>query len=144
MAGMTATVTYDDGVDGKGERGRIRKVLIDFLTDDTDGTATVTTRKVVGELVKIVTDPGSAAPTDNWDVTITDSEGVDVTTACMNAATLLARDTANTEETYLYLKEASATPIGIGAFPVVCDTLTVALANAGNSKTAQVILYFRV
>lgn len=144
MAGMTATVTYDDGVDGKNERCRIRKVLIDFLTDDTAGTATVATRKIVGELVKIVTDPGSAAPDANWDVLITDPEGVSVVGNCMNAATLLTRHTTNTEETYLYLKEASVTPIGIGSFPVVCDVLTVALANAGNSKTAQVILYYRV
>jgi hypothetical protein len=144
MAGMTATPTYDDGVDGKGERGRLRKVLIDFLTDDTAGTATITTRKIVGELVKIQTDPGSVAPTDNFDVVITDPEGIDVLAGCMNAATLLTRDTANTEETYLYLKEASATPIGIASYPVVCDPLTVSIANAGNAKTLQVILYYRV
>jgi hypothetical protein len=144
MAGMTATVTYDDGVDGKGERCRLRRVLIDFLTDDAAGTATVTTRKIVGELVKIVTDPGSAAPDANWDVIVTDGEGVNVLGKCMNAATLLTRHTSNTEETYLYLQEASVTPVGIGAFPVVCDALTVALANAGNAKTTQIIIYYRV
>lgn len=146
MANMTATVTYDDGQDGIGaagkEPGGVRKILVDFLTDDSAGTATVTTRKIVGRLIKIVTDPGSAAPTDNYDVAVTDEEGVDVLANCMNATLLGTRDTANTEETYLYLKEASSTPIGIAAYPVVCDKLTISLANAGNAKTTQVILYY--
>lgn len=145
MANMTATVTYDDGTDGVGLRGSLRKVIIDFLTDDAAGTASVTTRKIVGELVKITTDPGSPAPTANYDVIVTDEEGVDILANCvMNAAALLARHTTTTEETYLYLKEASSTPIGISAFPVVCDALTVSLANAGNAKATQVILYYRV
>lgn len=143
MAGMTATATYDDGVDGKGVQGTIRKVSIDFLTDDAAGTATITLRKISGELIKIITDPGASAPTANWDVIVTDGEGVNVLGKCMNAATLIARHTSNTEETYLYLQEASVTPVGIGAFPVVCDQLTVALDNAGNAKTAQVILFYR-
>lgn len=145
MAGMTATVTYDDGVDRSNTRCGVRKVLIDFLTDDSAGTASVTTEKIVGELIKITTDPGSAAPTDNYDIAITDEEGVDVLANCvMNAAALGTRDTANSEETYLYLKDASVTPIGLAAYPVVCDKLTVSLANAGNAKTTQVILYYRV
>lgn len=143
MAGSSMTFTYDDGADGAGNRGRIRRIICDWVSDDSAGTASATTRKIVGELIKVVTDPGGTAPTDNWDTVITDPEGVDVTAACMNAALLIARDTANTEETYLYLKEASGTPIGIGAFPVVCDPLTVAVANAGNSKTGQIIIYYR-
>lgn len=143
MAGMTATVSYDDGSDRKGLSCNVRKVIVDFLTDDSDGTASVVTQKIVGELIKIVTDPGSAAPSDNYDVVVTDEEGIDVLANCMNATLLGTRDTANTEETYLYLKEASGTPIGIAAFPVVCDKLTISLANAGNAKTTQVILYYR-
>lgn len=143
MAGSSLTITYDDGADGAGFRAGIRKVLIDFTTDDTTGDATGDTRKIVGELVKIQTDPGATAPTDNWDVVITDAEGIDVLANCQNAATLLTRDTANTEETYLYLKNADATPIGIAAYPVVCDVLTITVENAGNSKTGQVILYYK-
>lgn len=146
MAGSSVTITYDDGQDGAtmSHRGRIRKVIADWVSDDSAGTAAGTTRKIVGELIKVVTDPGTAAPTDNWDVIITDEEGVDVCAACMNSAALIARDTSNTEQTYLYLQESSGTPIGISAFPVVCDKLTISIANAGNSKTGQVILYYRV
>lgn len=142
MAGSSMTFTFDSGIDSAGSYGGVKKVLASWVSDDSAGTASGTV-KVVGQLVKIVTDPGPAAPSDNWDVVITDAEGVDVTAGCMNAAALIARDTANSEETYLYLKEASATPVGIGAFPVVCDVLTVAVANAGNSKSGQIILYYK-
>lgn len=143
MAGSSMTFTYDDGWDRLGQQCRIRRVIADWVSDDSDGSASGTTQKVVGELIKVVTDPGSAAPSDNWDVIITDEEGVDVTAVCQNAATLLTRDTANTEQTYLYILNADGTPIGIAAFPVVCDKLTIAVANAGNSKTGQIILYYR-
>jgi hypothetical protein len=144
MAGSSTTVTYDDGVDGSGLRGGIRKVIIDFLTDDTSGSVAVTTRKIVGELIKIVTDPGAAAPTDNWDVVLTDEEGVDLSVHMDDVAiaALIARDTANSEETYLPLEDTAGTA-RIAAWPVVCDKLTVTVNNAGNSKNGQIILYYR-
>lgn len=43
-------------------------------------------------LYEIVTDPGGTAPTDNYDITLTDSLGNDVA-----GGALLNRDTANTE-----------------------------------------------
>lgn len=146
MAGMTATVTYDDAnYVGMTTQGRIRKIIIDFLTDDAAGTATVTTRAISGELIKVVTDPGSTAPSDNWDVVLTDDEGVDLSVHLSDAAiaALIARDTANSEETYLPLEDEAGTA-RIGLWPVVCGPLTVSLANAGNAKTAQVIIYYRV
>lgn len=144
MAGSSTTVTYDDGVDGSGLRASVRKVLIDFTTDDTTGSVAVTLRKIVGELIKIVTDPGSVAPTDNWDVVLTDEEGVDLSVHMDDVAiaALIARDTANTEETYLPLEDTAGTG-RVGAWPVVCDKLTVTVNNAGNSKTGQIILYYR-
>lgn len=144
MAGSSTTVTYDDGVDGAGLRGSIRKILIDFTTDDTTGSVAVTTRKIVGELIKIVTDPGSVAPTDNWDVVLTDEEGVDLSVHMDDVAiaALLARHTTTTLETYLPLEDTAGTG-RVGAWPVVCDKLTVTVNNAGNSKTGQIILYYR-
>lgn len=143
MAGSSTTVTYDDGVDGAGHRGRIRKVLIDFTTDDTTGSVAVTTRKIVGKLIKIVTDPGSAAPTALWDVVLTDEEGVDLSIHMDDVAiaALIARHETTTLETYLPLEDTAGTG-RIAAFPVVCDKLTVTVNNAGNSKTGQIILYY--
>lgn len=145
MAGSSTTIAYDDGADGAGVHGRFRKVLIDFTTDDTTGSVACTTRKIVGELIKIVTDPGGTAPTDNWDVVLTDEEGVDLSVHMSDGAiaALIARDTANTEETYLTLEDTAAGTSAMAAFPVVCDKLTVTVNNAGNSKTGQIILYYR-
>lgn len=144
MAGMTATVTYDDGEDRKGRVGRYKRVIIDFLTDDAAGTATATTDKICGELIKIVTDPGSPAPSANWDVVLTDEYGVSLTANCSDAsiAALIARHATNNEVTYLPLEDEAGTA-RISLYPVVCGPVTVALANAGNAKAAQVILYYR-
>lgn len=144
MAGSATTVTYDDGLDGTGYPGAIRKILIDFTTDDASGSVACTTRKIVGELVKIVTDPGSAAPTANWDVVLTDEEGVDLSIHMDDVAiaALIARHETTTLETYLPLEDTAGTG-RIAAFPVVCDKLTVTVNNAGNSKTGQIILYYR-
>lgn len=147
MAGSSMTFTYDDGVFGDANgnwQGNIRKVIADFTTDSATGSVAGTTRKIVGELIKIVTDPGSAAPTDNWDVVLTDEEGVDLSVHLSDAAiaALIARDTATTEETYLPLEDEAGTA-RIALWPVVCDKLTITVNNAGNSKTGQIILYYR-
>jgi hypothetical protein len=145
MAGSSMTFTYDDGADGAGRRGSIRKVIADFVTDSATGSVAGTSRKISGELIKIVTDPGATAPTDNWDVVLTDEEGVDLSVNMDDAAiaALIARDTANTEETYLCLFDTAAGTSRVAAFPVVCDKLTITVNNAGNAKTGQIILYYR-
>lgn len=142
MAGSSMTFTYDDGYDGSNRQGAIRKVIADWVSDDSTGAASGTTRKIVGKLIKITTDPGSAAPSDNYDVTIVDEKSVSVVAGCQNLTALGTRDTANSEETYLYILNADGTPIGIPSYPVVCDKLTIGIANAGNSKTGQIVLYY--
>lgn len=138
MAGSSSTVTYDEGVDGNGRAGGIRKILIDWTSDDTTGSVVATTKKIVGRLVKGITDPGATAPTDNYDIAITDGEGVDVLGNC--ESTLANRDTANTEEVYFLVK--NGTPTGLALHPAVCDVLTVTVTNAGNSKVGQLILFY--
>lgn len=144
MAGSSATLTYDDGFDGAGYQGRIRKVIMDWVSDASAGTVVVTTRKIVGELIKGVTDPGSAAPTASYDIAITDEEGVDVLAACIAAGRLDNRHTSNSEQAYFFVENVDASPLAMGVHPVVCDALTISISNAGNSKTGQLILYYRV
>ena len=146
MAGMTASVAYDDAnYSGMNQPGRIRKLTCTFLTDDTAGTATVTTRPISGELIKIVTDDGTAAPSANWDVVLTDELGVDLSIHMDDVAiaALIARHTTTALETYLPLEDTAGTA-RVGLWPVVCGPLTVSLANAGNSKNAIVHIYYRV
>lgn len=144
MAGSSMTFAYDDGVpDAFNLMPGIRRLVCDFVTDDSAGTASGVTKKICGEVVKVVTDPGAAAPTANWDIVVTDENGLSPFAKCQNAARLLARHTTSTEEDYLYILNADSTPIGVSLYPVVCGELTVAVANGGNSKTGRIVLYIR-
>lgn len=138
MAGSSMAFTYDDGQDRTGGKAGVRKILIDWVSDSATGAVSGTTDKIVGELIKGVTDPGAAAPTDDYDIAITDEEGANVLGNSIDD--LADRDTSNTETAYFNLTNGTT---GIGAFPVVCDKLTVAVTNAGNSKNGQLIIYYR-
>lgn len=141
MAGSASTITYDDGVDGGGLRASIRTVRIAWTSDDTTGAVTATTRKIAGRLIKAVTDPGATAPTDDYDITITDEDSVDVLARCTTG--LGNRDTANTEEVYFTVLNTDSIPLSTSIAPVVCSKLTVAVTNAGNSKQGTIILYYQ-
>jgi hypothetical protein len=143
MAGSAMTFTYDEGLDGAGLACGIRKILVDWTSDSATGAVTGTTRKIVGELIKGVTDPGSAAPSANYDITITDEESVDVLAACVAAGRLDNRHTSTSEQAYFFVENVDAAPLASSVHPVVCDVLTIAVTNAGNSKTGQLILYYR-
>lgn len=92
------------------------------------GTVTkVTVAAFDGKIIGLTTDPGSTAPTDNYDIEILDSGSHDV---LLGAGA--NRDTANTE----YVAETS-----LGA--VAGSTLTLSITNAGDAKQGVVILYLR-
>ena len=137
MAGSDSTINYDEGTDRKGQHGTVKRVIIDWTSDDADGTVTATTGKIVGELLKAVTNPSATAPTANYDIVITDAEGANVLANCYDD--LIDRHTATTETVDFFLTGAA----NVGARPVVCDVLTVAVTNAGNSKLGRVVLYYR-
>jgi hypothetical protein len=92
-----------------------------------EGTASgVTTYPYNGVLLRAVTVPGGApnAPTDDYDITITDADGIDIANG-----QLLNRDEANTE-----WRTAS-----MGS--VVGDVLTCNVTAAGAAKTGTCIIY---
>src|SRR3990167_1003625 len=66
-------------VDTHARRGDIG-VLTLTVTFHTDGTFTSTAidEEISGELLALETNPGSPAPTANYDITITDEDGLDV------------------------------------------------------------------
>lgn len=103
---------------------RVRKITWTW-TSATGGTASlVTPEPVYGEVVALLTDPGTPAPTDNYDITITDADGYDV----MQGAGA-NRDTANTE---------TAVPT---AKSVAFGLLTIDITNAGDEKSGVAVLY---
>ena len=130
MAGSADTQVHD-------KLGSINKLTIDWTSDDATGAVTITTdEKICGELIKVITNPsGTAAPDANYDIVITDAEGFNVLSGMV--ANLLNRHTANTEEVYF------ATAATNTVVPVVCDILTISVANAGNSKEGRILLYWR-
>lgn len=142
MAGSSMAFTYDGGSDGFGGFGGVKKITATWTSDSSSGAASGITAKIAGRLIKGITVPGAggAAPTDNYDINITDEQSVDVLAGCKKG--LADRDTANTEEQYFMLLNNDTSPLSMALQPVVCSTLTIAVTNAGNSKTGTIVLYY--
>lgn len=95
-----------------------------------DGTASgATTFSYDGKIENLTTVPAAAgsAPTDNYDLTLTDADGVDVL-----AGGGANRDTANTEQVV-------ASSLGV----VAGSVLTLNVSNAGDTKGGVVYVYIR-
>jgi len=119
---MAGTVTTTEKITGS-----VKKITFDW-TCDSAGDATATTTNVYdGKLQLVVTDPGATAPTDNYDITLSDDDSQDLLAG--NGAN---RDTANTE----YITQANC-----GA--VAGSTLALAVSNAGDEKVGKVYVYIR-
>lgn len=139
MATGTTAFTYDEGADGIGQKCNVKKVTFTW-TCTAGGAAADTSKKIVGRLIKAVTVP-TDGPTDNYDIAITDDNGVDVLASCQS--TLADRHTANTEEAYFLVKDAAGTPLAQSVHPRVCSPLTFTIANAGGSKSGTIVLYYQ-
>jgi hypothetical protein len=116
MAGTTTVAREDLG------RG-IEKITFSWLSD-ASGDADAGVAAVYGHIRRVVTNPGAAAPTDNYDIILNDADGVDVL-----AAGLGNRDTANSEQIFPDLGTA------------VAGDLTLVVSSAGNAKNGTVVLY---
>lgn len=113
MANMVATASKAPGKTPYGKEYEI--VTVTWLSDDAAGTASCTV-VLNGWLVKSVTDPGAAAPTDNYDITLVQDGGDHL------AGALADRDTANTE-------------VVIHSSPIwLSGSFTFTIAAAGNAK----------
>jgi hypothetical protein len=92
---------------------------------------------ISGVILRVVTNPGSAAPTDNYDVTLIDEDGIDLL-----ASQGLNRDTTTTENFCPGLSFSDGTTTSI--IPMFhCGVATLTIANAGDSKTGAVVLYIQ-
>lgn len=123
MAGSSVTFTETT-------IGPVRRVKAVWVSDDSAGTASGTTTYGYNgkcELLTTVPAAAGAAPTDNYDITVTDADGVDVL-----AGGGANRDTANTEQV-----------LGTSLGAVATSKLTVSIANAGNSKGGTIYLDIR-
>lgn len=132
MAGETMTFTYE------GEHTNVRRIVVDWLSDDGDGTCTGTTKQIPGYLLKGVTDPDAvAAPDDDYNIVLTDDEGANILGNCWDD--LLLRDTANVESVDFVLYDGAGS---IAERPCVCDPITIDIDSAGNAKQGRLVLYW--
>ncbi len=104
--------------------GNVHKIKWAWTSTAGGAADLVTAGVYAGRVVALVTDPGSTAPDDNYDITITDAEGYDV----MQGAGA-NRDTANTETAV-----PTVTSVAFGP-------LTLNVSNAGSAKVGVAILY---
>lgn len=131
MAGTTTT-SYAEKTFGSDGKKRVKVVTVNFVADAADGSVPDTALELTGWLVKLVTNPGSVAPTDNWDVALEDPHD--------NALDALGgaganRDTANTEQVYPVVSGAVTPVLLAGSYNVAIS------GNSVNSATGAVHLY---
>lgn len=124
----TVTVTYySDGT----FPNHGKKVSVAWVGDASDGSVPNTIISLHGIVAKVVTNPGSTAPTDNYDLACGDPSD---TALDVFAGTLANRDTTNTEQVY---------PVAAGAtMGVYAGDCTLQLTNNSvNSATGSIDFY---
>ena len=131
MAG-SATVTRQQTPLGVLSPDYLEVITVAWTADSADGSVPDTALgSVEGTLERIVTDPGSTAPTANYDITVEDADGIDVL-----GGAGANRHTTNTEE--------AAIALGTYFQRTVAGALTFRLANnAVNSATGTFRLYVK-
>jgi hypothetical protein len=123
MAAGTVTITETTHTS-------VKKIKVAWVSGSGgEAAAGTTTVAYDGKLELLTTVPsgGGTAPSDNYDVAVTDSDSVDVL-----AGAGADRDTANTEQ---------VVAASLGA--VAGSKLTITVTNAGNSKQGTAYLYVR-
>lgn len=113
----------------------VRVVSISWTADD-DGYTTGTLRRLSGTILRVVTNPadGDEAPSDNWGVTLTDRDGIDVF-----AGKGANRDTADSEAFVPLIGDGATTD----QLVTVAGELTLAVSSAGPSKSGVIRIYLQ-
>lgn len=124
---MAGTITLSNHIQPK--RNGILGSMRFAWTSDTGGAVNGTTWVFNGRLERLVTNPGAAAPTANYDVTVVDEDGVDLL-----GGVGADRHTSTSEQ--------AAPVLGTYFQPAHAGTIEPKVANAGASKTGEIILYY--
>ncbi len=110
MAGSSSTLTSREFIrfdTGRGVTKRIEKLVIDWVGDS--GTGAVPTLALdfskPSYLIQAVTNPGSTAPTDNYDITLVNQHGFDVLQGTVTATWAGQSVNSATGRLVLYLSD---------------------------------------
>jgi hypothetical protein len=106
---------------------------------DASGNATVpSTVAVSGAIARVVFIPSAVvAPTDNYDVTLTDADGIDV---LAGQGTDLDTAVASSVCPGIPLKDGTTTAVVV---TIVDSILTLNVSGAGDAKAGKVVVYVR-
>lgn len=131
-----ATTVQQSHVSGV-SRSALTRYLIDWESTAGGSYTDTITLQAAGELIAVSFGPGSPAPDANYDVVITDEEGVDILAG--QGANLSA--TVSTMVTPgIPVKDGTTT--SVGCRPVMGD-LSLSITNAGASKQGKIVLWVR-
>lgn len=129
MAGTVTQTSLPDSVGG------VKVITLTCTADASDGSypSTALTKKFSGYLLALETNPGTTAPTANYDIAITDADGHDVLEGVG-----ADRHTSSTEKVSIVYSGTAVHP------PVASsDTLTLAITNnSANSAVTVIKLYY--
>lgn len=133
MANSAISYTESNINYGKGPSSRrVQLMTVSWTADDADGSIPSLSIPLSGWLVKVVTNPGSPAPTAAYDITLGDPS--DASLDVLEGA-LADRDASTTEQVYPVATSA-ATP------HFLAGTYTLAISgNSVNSATGELVLY---
>jgi len=129
MAG-TVAITYD-------RPAGMQRVVWTWTSDASGNVSGTDTGRITGEILRVVTNPGATAPTDNYDVVITDADGVDVL-----GGTGADRDTTSSEQ-FVPVIQTVVGSNTYGSTVFVDSVLSLSITNAGNAKQGVVTMYLR-
>jgi hypothetical protein len=151
MAGSSMTFTVDAGqaTYAPGARGHFRRLIVNWTSDSATGAVTGTTAnangspmRFVGRIIRAITYNGAAAPTTGYSITLTDANGLNILGKCQSTLSTVASNGSGLSpvQTYFFLQDATGTPVTQASLPIIFDTITIAVAGAGNSKNGVLIL----
>lgn len=120
---MAGTITFSNS-----DTRAIQKYTISW-TSDASGDATSNTVVLSGSVARINFVPGSGAtqPTDLYDITLKDSDGIDILLGS-------GADLSNTIATTMI-------PLISSNRIVINEKLAIAVSNSGNAKTGTITIY---
>ena len=132
MAGTVVVTAHN-------QLGNVRSLVLTCTADAADATYPATALPAIeGRLLALVTNPGTTAPTNDYDVTLVNQHGYDVLEGLGLNRDGAAPGAATTEQVPILYS-------GTGTHPCVdeADTLTLTIAgNSVNSAVTVVQLYY--
>lgn len=138
FAAGTVTVSKSQTSAFGGSQVPIQIVQVDWTGDASDGSVPTKSIQLGGYVLKVVTNPGSTAPSANYDIALGDPEDSALDAL---ASALLNRHTSNTEQVYPAIAGAPGT---VSSLPVFLEPGAYTLAvtgNSVNSATGRILIY---